>query len=502
MNKINKIVKRVICLTMVLGLVLTGRPLLNGGSTNTVAKAASVRKCYLIGNSNINTYADKSLKIKKGSVFVTDEITVVEVTSRWTYIRYPIRNGVKYAYIPTSAILLSTGGTTYTNKVGTITTRKRPNGPNYGQTTSGDKVMYLGQTNGWTQIKYNVPGGYKYAFITNEEFNRIKGVTSNNNNSSGISNGTYTIVSALNNNYVVDIANGSKSSQANVQLYTNNGTNAQKFEVKKNSDGYYTIKNVGSGKVLDCAGAGTANGTNIWQYDNNSSAAQRWKIRNVGNGYYSLECKCNGKMLDVANAAVANGTNIQIYSWNGSNAQKWKLVPVTATNTTTSSNSIAQKMVNYELSQIGVGDYKGNNNVIYNTWYYGRQVSGSGYAWCMAFQAYTCKVITGSNNAIPKTASCMSAVNTFKSRGQFQYSKYYGGNYTPKAGDLVFYTNGSKYTSCHVGMVTTSPVNGYLQTVEGNILCSDGNWKVVKFTKNTKRTINSSYVLGYATPAY
>jgi hypothetical protein len=212
-------------------------------------------------------------------------------------------------------------------------------------------------------------------------------------------------------------------------------------------------------------------------------------------------CKCNGKALDVSGGNVYNGNNIQIYSLNGTNSQKWKLVSASAS-TSSSSTSVAQQIVNYELTQLGIGDTKGNNNVKYNTWYWGRTVSGSGYAWCMAFQAYCCNQITGSNTAIPKTASCTSAVNTFKSQGRFQYSKYYGGSYTPKAGDLVFYTNGNKYSSCHVGMITSAPVNGYLQTVEGNIVCSDGNYKVVQFSKNSKRTISSSYVLGYATPNY
>ena len=166
------------------------------------------------------------------------------------------------------------------------------------------------------------------------------------------------------------------------------------------------------------------------------------------------------------------------------------------------SESIAANMVDYELSQLGVGDRRGNNNVEYNTWYYNRVINGSGYPWCMAFQAYCCYKVTGSNDAIPKTASCTAAVNEFKQRGQFQYSKYYGGNYTPKAGDLVFYTSDRGRNSCHVGMIIGAPVNGYLQTIEGNIKCSDGNWKVVKFTRNSKRKVNNSYVWGYATPGY
>ncbi|RKI41769.1 CHAP domain-containing protein [bacterium D16-51] len=263
----------------------------------------------------------------------------------------------------------------------------------------------------------------------------------------------------------------------------------------KQADGYYTISNVNSNKLLDCFGAGKANGTNVQQYASNNTSAQRWKVTSVGNGYYTLSCKCNGLFIDAAGGIGANGTNIQMYAANGTLAQRWKLVP---TNASSQSNT-AQKIVDFELSQIGIGDYKGNNNVIYNTWYYGRAVSGNGYAWCMAFQSYCANQMGVLNSAIPKTASCAEAVKWYKNKGHFQAGQYYGGSYTPKAGDLVFYYNGS---FCHVGMITSAPVNAYLQTVEGNIICSDGNYKVVQFTKNNKRTVNSSYVYGYGTPAY
>ncbi len=85
---------------------------------------------------------------------------------------------------------------------------------------------------------------------------------------------------------------------------------------------------------------------------------------------------------------------------------------------TTGISGLAQKIVNYELSQVGVSDYQGNNNVPYNTWYYGRTVNGSGYAWCMAFQAYSANQFGMLNTAIPKTASCTQAVNWYKNRGQ------------------------------------------------------------------------------------
>ena len=36
----------------------------------------------------------------------------------------------------------------------------------------------------------------------------------------------------LNNNYVLDISNGSKANKANAQIYKSNGTSAQKWVMK------------------------------------------------------------------------------------------------------------------------------------------------------------------------------------------------------------------------------------------------------------------------------
>ena len=37
-------------------------------------------------------------------------------------------------------------------------------------------------------------------------------------------------------------------------------------------------------------------------------------------------------------------------------------------------------------TQVGISENPpSSNNVRYNTWYYGREVSGSAYPWCMVF---------------------------------------------------------------------------------------------------------------------
>lgn len=56
--------------------------------------------------------------------------------------------------------------------------------------------------------------------------------------------GIYTIHSAVNQSYVLDISGGSKSNGANIQLYQSNGTGAQRWEVDHNAKGYLTITDV------------------------------------------------------------------------------------------------------------------------------------------------------------------------------------------------------------------------------------------------------------------
>ena len=80
------------------------------------ASAASGRRCYLIGTSNVTVYSDSGLTRRYGSVFPSDEITVLYVTSSYCRISYPTSRGSKTGYIPTSAILTATGGRVYTAK--------------------------------------------------------------------------------------------------------------------------------------------------------------------------------------------------------------------------------------------------------------------------------------------------------------------------------------------------------------------------------------------------
>lgn len=145
--------------------------------------------------------------------------------------------------------------------------------------------------------------------------------------SSTVVEGEYIIKSELRSDAVLDVYAGSSSNGANIQLYTNNNSDAQKWSITDTGDGSYAIKNVATGKSLDVEGGRIKNGTNVQSYTYNGSCAQKWHIVKNSDGTYTIYSVCSGRVLDVAYGSTNNGANIQIYQPNGSSAQKWTFVP-------------------------------------------------------------------------------------------------------------------------------------------------------------------------------
>lgn len=138
-----------------------------------------------------------------------------------------------------------------------------------------------------------------------------------------LADGTYTIQSSVNSRYVLDIANGSTASGANVQLYQSNDTPAQQFKVTHDSQGYVTFTNVKSGKVLDVYNGTAKNGNNVWQFTSNNSRAQKWIVRQDGNGYSIISALNSNYVLNIANGKAYNGNNVELYAYSGSSSNRW-----------------------------------------------------------------------------------------------------------------------------------------------------------------------------------
>lgn len=305
-------------------------------SNPLLVKAASTRKCYLIENKNITAYNNSGLTTYKGTIYGSDEIIVLSVTDRYSYVSYPTRSGRKNAYIPTSAILTRTSGSTYTARA-RITTYRRPGGWTYGYISRGDQVKVLGTYGNYTQVKYPVSGGYKYGFVTTSNADAYIKNSGSNSNYSSISNGIYKIATALNNNYVLDVNNYATFNGGNVEIYPYHDTNNEKWNIISLGNGYYRIVDCNSGKSLDVSGGSSASGTNVQIWETNNTNAQKWRFVNAGNGYYYI-INANGCYLDVQNGTVQNGNNVWVYTGNQTNAQKWKLTRVSSGNSNTKVN--------------------------------------------------------------------------------------------------------------------------------------------------------------------
>ena len=106
----------------------------------------------------------------------------------------------------------------------------------------------------------------------------------------------------------------------------------------------------------------------------------------------------------------------------------------------------AKELLAVAVRQLNVReDPPGSNNVRYNTWYYGREVSGKAYPWCMAFVQWC---FDQAGVKLPaRTASCGTLMNAAKSFGIWVTEDF-------QPGDVAIYDfSGKQKTTEHCGIV-------------------------------------------------
>ncbi|GGQ47871.1 ricin-type beta-trefoil lectin domain protein [Streptomyces althioticus] len=113
----------------------------------------------------------------------------------------------------------------------------------------------------------------------------------------------------------VDVRDAATADGTPVQLYTCNGTAAQRWTHVPGEGG--TLRALG--RCLDVTGGGTANGTKVQLWPCNGTDAQRWA---PGPGS-SLVNPRSGRCLDDPGSSTADGTQLQIWDCNGTAAQRW-----------------------------------------------------------------------------------------------------------------------------------------------------------------------------------
>ena len=137
--------------------------------------------------------------------------------------------------------------------------------------------------------------------------------------------------------------------------------------------------------------------------------------------------------------------------------------------------------------ELGIYESPANsNNVKYNTWYYGKTVSGAAYPWCMVFVQW---VFNQASMKLPYlTASCSSLLSWYQKNKPGNVVK------TPKPGDIVI------YNFSHTGIVE-SVGSSTITAIEGNTspgtAGSQSNGGMV-----CRRTRSMTLVTAYIRPDY
>ncbi len=110
-------------------------------------------------------------------------------------------------------------------------------------------------------------------------------------------------------------------------------------------------------------------------------------------------------------------------------------------------------------TQVGISENPpSSNNVRYNTWYYGREVSGGSYPWCMVFVQW---VFAQLGVALPqRTASCGALMRAAQMSGQWVTENY-------RPGDVVIYDFPGGAATDHCGIVESVTDSGVV-AIEGN----------------------------------
>ncbi|WP_407384311.1 RICIN domain-containing protein [Ruminococcus sp.] len=106
----------------------------------------------------------------------------------------------------------------------------------------------------------------------------------------------------------------------NVDICYENYTANQYWKFYRQSDGSYIIKNAATGKCLEIAGGSAQDGANIQVWDQNNSDAQKWELIPCGNGY-QLKAKCTNCVMEMNAWSFYQGVNCVSGGKDGSSAE-------------------------------------------------------------------------------------------------------------------------------------------------------------------------------------
>lgn len=246
--------------------------------------------------------------------------------------------------------------------------------------------------------------------------------------------------------------------RAGTPMMENRLSAAQKYYTQFNGTGGTpisgSVNSTGGGSSSGGGGSSSGNGG-----DGLSSIGQ-WLSNVLAN---SPAAQVLNSFLDVGGGGGGGGGNAGNNAGNsstsasGASGSAAKVVSVAEQELATADQERASGKVNNTIEN------NRDNNVKYNTWYYGKEVSGSQYPWCAAFVSWVTNHAGIPESIFPKDAYTVTA---------YQYVGEHGGTYPKnsegKPGDIAYFSdNGQPSGIYHTGIVKN--VQGStINTIEGN----------------------------------
>lgn len=179
----------------------------------------------------------------------------------------------------------------------------------------GEKPLLFSYLNVPKSSYYNVLQAYKDA-----------GFTGGNQGESSqtLPNGWYYIKN-INAQKYLQVKDNVGGNGVNVEIGTGTGVKGQKWYLSNQGDGYFTLKN-GNGYMLDIQYGAKEDGTNVQTYSANGADAQKFKVVKTSEAnVYGIVTKVTGdkKSLDVYNFGTADGSNVCQWTYYANSCQKW-----------------------------------------------------------------------------------------------------------------------------------------------------------------------------------
>ena len=145
-----------------------------------------------------------------------------------------------------------------------------------------------------------------------------------------VPNGTYTFTNLKNTNLRMEVQGGSTANRGNIRTANAVDNNRQKFKVAYNSNGYYRISNVTSGKFLHVNTGKAKIGQNIMQYSKLEYDYQYFKLTDFNStGTYTMLTKLGDYTVGNGNRAWS-GANVELAQHRNWLHERWDLTPTTA----------------------------------------------------------------------------------------------------------------------------------------------------------------------------